>query len=97
MNIPPKIKTWWRKVLGSGRTDPPSGGSISNSMVNQRQINSNFNLNIKQDFGNDIQHGVFGGQRKVYDIRSNSISSNGSDLVIGGFSPYFKYSCTNNQ
>ncbi|MEX0882688.1 MAG: TonB-dependent receptor plug domain-containing protein, partial [Cyclobacteriaceae bacterium] len=39
------------KGSGGGRTDPPSGGSISNSMLNQRQINSNLNLNVKQDFG----------------------------------------------
>ncbi|MBI0397246.1 SusC/RagA family TonB-linked outer membrane protein [Cyclobacterium marinum] len=72
------------KGSGSGRTDPPSGGRISNSMVNQRQINSNLNLNISKSFGSDFNMDFMLGN-EVYDIRGNSISSNGSDLVIGGF------------
>ncbi|MEX2567152.1 MAG: SusC/RagA family TonB-linked outer membrane protein [Cyclobacteriaceae bacterium] len=72
------------KGSGGGRTDPPSGGSISNSMLNQRQINSNLNLNVKQDFGDGFNVDFLAGN-EMYDIRGSSISSNGSDLVIGGF------------
>lgn len=36
------------KGSGSGRTDPPSGGSIGSSMLNHRQINSNLNVTLTQ-------------------------------------------------
>ncbi|MEQ6119483.1 SusC/RagA family TonB-linked outer membrane protein [Reichenbachiella sp. MALMAid0571] len=72
--------------LGSsaGRTNPPSGGSISNSMSNQKQINSNLSATLSKKIGEDINIDLMIGN-ETYDIRSNRISSTGSDIVIGGF------------
>lgn len=72
------------KGSGSGRTDPPSGGSIGSSMLNHRQINSNLNVTLSQSFMEDFNLDFMVGN-EFYDIRSNSISNNGSDIVIGGF------------
>lgn len=68
----------------SGRTDPPSGGRIRNSISEFRQINSNFNLSIKQDIGQDFSLELLAGN-EFYDIRSNSVANDGQDIVIGGF------------
>jgi TonB-linked SusC/RagA family outer membrane protein len=77
-------KSVTEKGSGSGRTDPPSGGSISSSMVNHRQINSNLNLTLSQNFGEDFDLDFMVGN-EFYDIRSTSLSNTGSDIVIGGF------------
>src|SRR5690606_2415834 len=63
---------------------PPSGGSIGSSILNNRQINSNLNATLTQDFGEDFNLDFMIGN-EFYDIRSNSVSNNGSDIVIGGF------------
>lgn len=72
--------------LGSqaGRTDPPSGGQIRNSISGFRQINSNFNFSAKKDLGQDFSLELLGGN-EFYDIRSTSVSNTGQDIVIGGF------------
>ncbi|WPP51913.1 SusC/RagA family TonB-linked outer membrane protein [Catalinimonas niigatensis] len=80
------IKEVFEKGSGhsGGRTDPPSGGSISNRMLNHRQINSNLNLTMSRNFGDAFNVDFMLGN-EVYDIRSNVVSNNGSDIVIGGF------------
>ena len=77
-------KTVVEKGSGSGRTDPPSGGSISNSMTHHRQINSNLNVTFKKRFGEDFALDFMVGN-EFYDIQTNRVSNNGSDIVIGGF------------
>ena len=72
------------KGSGSGRTDPPSGGSISNNMLHHRQINSNLNITLKRNFGESFALDFMVGN-EFYDIQSNRVSNNGSDIVIGGF------------
>ena len=67
-----------------GRTDPPSAGSINNSMLAHRQINSNLVVTLSEDFGDDFFLDFMVGN-EFYDIWSNTVSSNGSDIVIGGF------------
>lgn len=80
------IKQVFEKGSGhsGGRTDPPSGGSISNNMLNHRQINSNLNVTLSRNFGDDFNVDFLIGN-ELYDIRSNTVSNNGSDIVIGGF------------
>jgi len=79
-----QAKSVEEKGSGSGRTDPPSGGSISSNMVNHRQLNSNLNLTLTRSFGDNFNLDFMVGN-EFYDIRSNSLSNNGSDIVIGGF------------
>ncbi len=78
------IKDVNEKGSGSGRTDPPSGGSINNAMRTHRQINSNLNINLSHKFSEDFVLDFLLGN-EFYDIRSNVISSSGQDIVVGGF------------
>ena len=77
-------KSITEKGSGSGRTDPPSGGSISNRMENHRQINSNLNITLNRNIGEAFNVDFMVGN-EFYDIRTNVVSNNGSDIVIGGF------------
>lgn len=79
-----QVKTVIEKGSGSGRTNPPSGGSIRNSMMHHRQINSNLNVTLSRKIGEDLALDFMVGN-ELYDIRSNNVSNNGSDIVIGGF------------
>lgn len=72
------------KGSGSGRTNPPSGGTIRNGMTHHRQFNSNLNLTLKKRFAEDFAVDFMVGN-EFYDIQTNSVSNNGSDIVIGGF------------
>ncbi len=67
-----------------GRTDPPSGGRIIGSIGEFRQVNSNFNVTLNKDFSPDINLEFLVGN-EFYDIRSTTLSNQGSDIVIGGF------------
>ncbi|MEQ9437409.1 MAG: SusC/RagA family TonB-linked outer membrane protein [Cyclobacteriaceae bacterium] len=75
-------------ALGSGqtggRTDPPSGGRINDNINTSQQINSNLNLQFSRTFEENFQLDVLVGN-EIYDIRSRSVSNQGSDIVIGGF------------
>ena len=72
------------KGSGSGRTDPPSGGSINNQIRQHRQINSNLNITANKTLGEEFEVELMVGN-EFYDIRSNEIQSQGTDIVIGGF------------
>ncbi len=67
-----------------GRTVPPSGGRIRNSLTEFRQVNSNLNLTISKDIGQDLNVEFLAGN-EFYDIRSSFLSNQGNDIVIGGF------------
>ncbi|WP_236979552.1 SusC/RagA family TonB-linked outer membrane protein [Membranihabitans maritimus] len=69
---------------GSNRTDPPSGGTINNSIRDYQQINSNLNITFDHKISDDFQFDFMVGN-EFYDIRSINVSNNGSDIVIGGF------------
>lgn len=69
---------------GSNRTDPPSGGTISNRSLNFQQINSNLNITLDHQITEDIHVDVMVGN-EFYDIQSKNLTNNGSDIVIGGF------------
>jgi hypothetical protein len=77
-------KTVIEKGSGSGRTDPPSGGSIRSNMLHHRQINSNLNVTLKRNFGESFALDFMVGN-EFYDIQSSQVANNGSDIVIGGF------------
>ncbi|ODS86344.1 MAG: hypothetical protein ABS46_01230 [Cytophagaceae bacterium SCN 52-12] len=72
------------KGSAAGRTDPPSGGRISNSTANNRQINSNLNVIVTRKIGEDFSFDLMLGN-EFYDIRNRGLSNQGSDIVIGGF------------
>lgn len=75
-------------ALGSGqqggRTSPPSGGSITDQMIYNRNFNSNFNLNFKKSFGDDFEFDFLLGN-EVFDIYSRNLQVVGNDITIGGF------------
>ncbi len=68
-----------------GRTNPPSGGRIENTMTNRGQVNSNLNLTVNKNIGDDLLNIKFMGGHEFYDIRFNTVSVSGSDIIIGGF------------
>lgn len=78
------VKTVLEKGSGPGRTDPPSGGTIRNFMGLHRQINSNLNITLDRNFGEDLNLEFMAGN-EFYDIRSRNVSNVGNDIVIGGF------------
>lgn len=67
-----------------GRTNPPSGGSVSFVNTTQNQINSNFFLTFDKDISEDINLNVIVGN-EFYDIRTNNNTSGGSDFVTGNW------------
>src|SRR5690554_4284421 len=75
-------------ALGSGqqggRTDPPSGGSITDQMIYNRNFNSNFNINFNKSFGEDFQFDFLLGN-EVFDIYNKNLQVVGNDITIGGF------------
>lgn len=74
--------------LGSGgtggRTNPPSGGQITDYTIDQNQINSNFSVNFNRDVTEDLNVNLLLGN-EVYDIRSRRTFSIGNGIPIGGF------------
>lgn len=67
-----------------GRTIPPSGGSLSLLNGRQNQINSNLFLTFDQDLGDKFNlNAIFGNE--IYDIRSKTDRTTGSDFVTGGW------------
>lgn len=79
-----RAKDVTEKGSGSGRTDPPSGGVIVNSIGYNRQINSNLNLTMAHRFGQGLAMDFMVGN-EFYDVQAASVSNRGSDIVIGGF------------
>ncbi|WP_084088338.1 SusC/RagA family TonB-linked outer membrane protein [Fodinibius roseus] len=77
-------KTIFEKGSGPGRTDPPSGGQVINSIGERREINSNFHININKDLSQDLNLSLMFGN-EIYDMRENGSSVNGTTLEIGGF------------
>src|SRR5690606_20965120 len=74
--------------LGSGetggRTNPPSGGKITDMLYSQRQLNSNAFLTIEKMFADTWElNAVIGNE--MYDIRSRELNIEGQGLAIGGF------------
>ncbi|WP_430809356.1 MULTISPECIES: SusC/RagA family TonB-linked outer membrane protein [unclassified Carboxylicivirga] len=73
--------------LGSGRTggrtNPPSGGEITDFMYVQRQYNSNLSAMFNKKFGDFDVSAVVGNE--IYDVYSRELSVIGSGFDIGGF------------
>lgn len=67
-----------------GRTIPPSGGSLNLVNSLQNQINSNLFLTFDQDIGEKLNLNAIAGN-EIYDIRSNTDRTTGSDFVTGGW------------
>lgn len=74
--------------LGSGgtggRTNPPSGGQITDYSITQNQINSNIAVSFNRDLTEDLSANLLIGN-EVYDIRSRRIYNIGNGIPIGGF------------
>ncbi|MBN1144204.1 MAG: SusC/RagA family TonB-linked outer membrane protein, partial [Bacteroidales bacterium] len=68
----------------NGRTDPPSGGMIYESMERSRDVNSNFNLIIKKELAKVIDLDFLLGH-EFFDMTYKRVSARGQDLVLGGF------------
>ena len=67
----------------SGRTDPPSGGSIADILSYNNTINSNLNINMTRDFG-DFNFNLLLGS-DFFHRRSRTITSTGNNIIVGGF------------
>lgn len=74
--------------LGSGftggRTNPPSGGQITDYALDQNQINSNISVNFNRDLTEALNLNLLLGN-EAYDIRSRRIFNVGNGIPIGGF------------
>lgn len=74
--------------LGSGdtggRTDPPSGGQLTDFNYTNRQINSTINMIFEKTFAEDFNLNVILGS-EFYDINARRIKIRGSNFDIGGF------------
>lgn len=74
--------------LGSGftggRTNPPSGGQITDYAIDQNQINSNISVSLNRDVTEDLNLSLLLGN-EIYDIRSRRIFNIGNGIPIGGF------------
>ena len=68
----------------SGRTDPPSGGQLTDFNYTNRQINSTLNLIFKKTFADDFNFELVLGS-EFYDIHARRIRIKGSKFDIGGF------------
>ncbi len=75
-------------ALGSGetggRTSPPSGGQITDTFFQNRQINSNFNVAMNWNLTEDLVVDFLVGNEYI-DIRSSSLTNVGTSLTLGGF------------
>lgn len=67
-----------------GRTVPPSGGQITDFIFTQNQVNSNFNITLDRDFGEDFNINFLVGN-ELYDIRSRELNVRGTGMEIGGY------------
>ncbi len=67
-----------------GRTIPPSGGSLSLASTRQNQVNSNLFLTFDHDIGEKLNLNAIAGN-EIYDIRSSTDRTTGSDFVTGGW------------
>jgi len=67
-----------------GRTNPPSGGSLNLLNTQQNQINSNLFLSLDKDLSEKLNLTAIIGS-ELYDIRSSTDRTAGSDFVTGGW------------
>jgi len=67
-----------------GRTNPPSGGRITDFVFTQNQINSNLTITVDKNITEDINVNLLVGN-ELYDIRSKELNVEGNGLEIGGF------------
>jgi TonB-linked SusC/RagA family outer membrane protein len=74
--------------LGSGetggRTNPPSGGQLTDFNFTNRQINSTLNFVFEKTFADDFHFNLMVGS-EFYDINARRIKVRGSGFDIGGF------------
>ncbi len=74
--------------LGSGntggRTTPPSGGQLTESMTKTRNFNSTFIASLKKQLTEKLDLDFMLGH-EFYDYNHKSLSSTGNDFTIGGF------------
>lgn len=74
--------------LGSGetggRSNPPSGGKLTDFNYTNRQINSTINLVFEKTFAEDFNFNLVLGS-EFYDINARRIKVRGSNFDIGGF------------
>jgi TonB-linked SusC/RagA family outer membrane protein len=67
-----------------GRTNPPSGGQLTDFNYTNRQINSTLNLVFEKTFADDFNFNLMVGS-EFYDINARRIRVRGSNFDIGGF------------
>lgn len=73
--------------LGSGetggRSNPPSGGKITDFLYQQREVNSNLNMILKKSFGSIGTSLILGNE--IVNEYSRSLKVIGTDFNIGGY------------
>jgi TonB-linked SusC/RagA family outer membrane protein len=67
-----------------GRTNPPSGGQITDFIFAQNQINSNLNVTFDKNITEEIHINFLAGN-ELYDIRSQELNVRGTGMEIGGY------------
>lgn len=67
-----------------GRTNPPSGGQLTDFNYTNRQVNSTLNLVFEKTFADDFNFNLMVGS-EFYDIDARRIRVRGSNFDIGGF------------
>ena len=74
--------------LGSGatggRTDPPSGGKLTDTFKRRRSINSTFLASVKKQLTDKLDFDFMVGH-EFYDYDYKYLTSSGTDFTIGGF------------
>lgn len=67
-----------------GRTNPPSGGQLTDFNYTNRQVNSTLNLVFEKTFADDFNFTLVLGS-EFYDINARRIRVRGTNFDIGGF------------
>ncbi|MEL7588581.1 MAG: SusC/RagA family TonB-linked outer membrane protein [Prolixibacteraceae bacterium] len=74
--------------LGSGntggRTNPPSGGELTEAMKKRRSFNSTFIASVSQKLSDKLEFDFMLGH-EYYDYDYKGLSATGNDFTIGGF------------
>lgn len=71
-------------ALASGRTNPPSGGLIAESMANRKTLNSIFLARVNYNITDKLDFELLAGH-EYYNYNYQSLSTTGRNFTVGGF------------